>query len=167
MIVAKKSYSNYAYDNYAYDDYSYDFERQDSYSETKKSIKKQLDVKHKVKIKAQLKMITMVILMFGIGTLIVSRYAMIMNLSNQSKDIKSSIAMNQKENEQLKLELMKYYDIKQIEHDATAELNMVRPTSQNTVYISVQAKDIEGKIDGSSSQYRKAGILDKFASLFE
>lgn len=157
MIVAKKSYNS----QYVYDNYAVDYRRYEQNTDTNEKPDKTPGVSKKKKVKNKLKIISMVFLMFCIGTLIISRYAFIMNLNNQCKNIKESIAKNQKVGENLRLELLKYYDIKQIEKDATTELGMVRPKNINIVYLSFDEQDKNDKAVETAGQSNKIGLLDK------
>lgn len=161
MIVAKNSSSN----RYIYDNYAIDYEKYEHFEKPEKKTAKAPGVKKRVNIKKRLKLIVLVVSMFCMGTLIVGRYALIMSLNNQCKEIKNSITESRKENEQLNLELLKYNDIKQVEKDATTELSMVRPSHANIVYLSVEAeKEPDGF--GEDKEELKVGLIDRIAGFF-
>lgn len=163
MIVAKKSYSR---NEYAYDNYAYDFQKQNNHVEEKKKDKRERAQKHGIKLKDRLKLITLVVLMFCIGILIVGRYALIMNLSNQCVTLKNKIVVNQKESDSLKLQLMKFYDIKQIEKDATSKLSMARPKGANTVNLSIHEREKSSKAESITAHVRIEGIINRIANFF-
>jgi len=163
LIVAKNSYS-YSRSNYAYDNYAYDYEKYNSYAEEKKKDKREKKQKHSINLKSRLKLMTIVLVMFCTGMLIVGRYALIMNLNNQCMALKNKIAANQKENENLKLELMNFYDIKQIEKDATTKLSMVRPTGANTVSISIQGQDKSNEPENMIAHVGVEGLINRIVS---
>lgn len=160
MIVAKSSSSS----RYVYDNYAIDYERYERYEKPEKKATK-APVKKKPNLKHRVKMVVLVITMFCTGVLIVGRYAMIMNLNNQCKEIKNNITKNLKENERLNIELLKYYDIKQVEKDATTELNMIRPSHANIVYLTVESKK-EADIIEEDVEPLKVGLIDRIVDFF-
>lgn len=164
MIVAKKSYNalNYA----AYDNYALDYKNND-YEEQERKDGKETRVKPKTTVKKKLKLVFSVVMLLLFGMLIVARYAMIMDLNGQSISLKNKISENQKINEELKLQLMGYCDIKKIEEYASSEIKMVRPESNNIVYINIPNtnKNDEKKEQDKSTQ--KVSLIDRIISFFE
>jgi len=149
LIVAKNRYSAlnyYGHGNNAYDYRRYEEETPEEYKKIKNN-----KMLHKIRIKKRFKLISSVLLILCTGMLIVGRYSLIMNLSGQNSDIKNTLAESQKNNEILKVNLLKYYDIKQIEKTATSEIKMVRPDNNSIVRIDIsdnnesEAKETESK----------------------
>jgi Septum formation initiator. len=163
LVVAKKRYDSPSfavYGNHAYklDRYEYD------YRKNKEEVNRSLKVNHIKKVKKRLKLVAAVTTMFLTCVLIIGRYAMIMNLNNQSREVKKSIAQSQKVNEDLKLQLMKYNDITQLEKTASSSFNMVHPGSANTIHIAaVVARNDISKADG---QQKNVSILTKVLEFF-
>ncbi|KPU44043.1 cell division protein FtsL [Oxobacter pfennigii] len=171
MIVAKKTYdTNYAvFNNNALAPKRH--ERYDDYIDINKKAKEKVktDVKSKVKAKpktsakSKLRLVAFVLTMFCMGTLVVARYAMIMEMNNQVRNIKTEISEAQKENESLNLKLLQFYDIKQIEKEATSELSMVRPKIQDTIVVSLPA-EYETMAE-NNQQPKVVSMLDKIANM--
>lgn len=167
MIVAKKSYDTEKYISYG--NYAYDYKRyteNDTENEVRKAIK-QNKAKHKADVRKKLKLITSVIVMLFAGMLIVGRYAAITELNNRSLALQNSISENQKINDDLNLELLKYCDIKQIEQYATAEIKMVRPDLNNVVHIDVANTDKDEQTAKVEDTQKKVSFLDRIISFFE
>lgn len=168
MIVAKKSYNtlNYAVnDNYAYDYRKYDIEENERIKNEKlKTVKRKSAVKRKIKL------MSAAIVMFVLGTLIVGRYALIMDLNNQSINLRTEISENQKVNDDLKLQLMKYSDITRLEKYATEEIKMVRPGINNIIHVNVAGLKPQGsqaKQDKQEEPSEKLSFFGKIISFFE
>lgn len=162
MVVAKKDRSTYGPISYGSEAYDYK-----KYEEPRKKHKNLANHKNKTNRKRQLKLISMVALMLCTGMLIVGRYALIVNLNKQYLDLKNALAENEKANETLNIKLMKYYDIKEIEKNATTKLNMVRPDSSNIVYINIDNIDKKknvANVDKSSKP--EVGFIGKIAKFF-
>lgn len=96
---------------------------------------KQLLVKEKNKsAKNKLKIIRNISLTFLIGVTLIGRYSKIYNLQKQLNTINGDITMLNKDNENLKVELVKFSNIQYVEDIATKKLGMVRPTKDSIIY---------------------------------
>lgn len=164
MIVAKNSISAYnpiSYGNTAYDYEKYEYERQ--------NYKHKIHTKQRNKVnrQKQLKLIGMVVMMLCTGMLIVGRYALIVKLNRQYINMKNELAENQKANEALNIELMKYYDIKQIEKNATTELNMVRPENSNIVHIDIDSSEENSRVASADDAAKpEGGLIGRIVKFF-
>lgn len=162
MIVAKSrsNTSNYTvYGNYAYD---FDKYNEDSFNSDPKG--QTTKKPNKSALKKRLKLMSIVILLFCTGMLIVGRYAIIMNLNNMCINTKNSLIENQKISEELRLQLIKYYDIKQIEKIATSEIKMVRPNSDSVVHIVVAEGIKKNTADKLEDKPKEIGFLGRIIS---
>lgn len=164
MIVAKKTYSA---SSYVYGNHAYDYKDYETYKNEDKKTDKETSASHKSTVKRKLKLISTVIIMLLVGTLIVGRYALIMNLNSQSISLRKSISENQKLNDDLKLQLMKYCDITQIEEYASSQIQMVRPESYNIVYIDVSETYEVGETEKEKEDPQKVSFLGRIISFFE
>ncbi|WP_102400902.1 cell division protein FtsL [Haloimpatiens massiliensis] len=111
--------------------------------ERKKQQKKELELLNKTKeksLKNKFKIILGIGMVFSIGMILVLRFAYICNLRQQVIDTQNQITNIGKENENLKVELLKYDNIKYIEKIATEKLNMERPNLGNAVYCDLGTK---------------------------
>jgi cell division protein FtsL len=166
LVVAKnRSNSNISSNYMVYGNHAYELQTYDDYSTiTKDDINKNLRQRYKKKLMKQFRTILMIAVAFSMGVFIIGRYALIMNLGNESRLIKNKIAVSQKANENLKLELMSYNDIKTIEKVASSELNMVHPDSTHIVHISSLALNKTDDMD--LSETKRVSLLDKVINLF-
>lgn len=166
MVVAKKAYDyeDYpVYGNHAYLPDRWDRHEED-YKKAKKDLAKSLKESHMKKVKKRLKLITMVAGVFLMGTLIIGRYAMIMELNNQSSAIQKSITLSQKENEDLKLQLAKTGNIAAIEKTASSNLGMIQPDSSDIVHIKTPVQRVA--VSHSEGQ-KEVSFLNRILGFFE
>jgi cell division protein FtsL len=116
---------------------------------------------------AKLKAIFIVLVIFGLGLLILSRYALIMEMHSQALSMKQTLEENKKENEDLQIQLMTTNNIRDIERVAIKELGMVKPNSSNTVYISVPKEITKGnKEQVKNNNNIIANLYNKLKDLF-
>lgn len=164
MIVAKKSYNTAG--NVAYDNNAYDYKRYTD-NETREKSKDEKKAKHQLAVKRKLKLLAAVAVMVLIGTLIVGRYAIIMDLSGQSISLKNTISENKKNGDDLRIQLMKYCDIKEIEKYATAEIKMVRPDNKSIVHINIASVNDSTKEDKPVDKPQEVSLLGKIIGFFQ
>jgi len=164
LIVAKKSYDSTKYE--VYGNHAMDLDRYDESVSVKRHSKKSTAIRRNNNVKKQLKLIMMVALMLCTGTIIIGRYAMIMSLNNQCISLKNSIDANQKENDNLKLELLKYYNINDVERVAISDLSMVQPSISEVVHLNVPLKSGPGEGDKEDTASKKVGMIGKIIKFF-
>lgn len=172
MVVAKKDYEDPYYTGSSNNAYDFDFDydnrnyrdyydtKNEEYIENKKRVNKSLKEKHKKKVKGQLKLLLSIFVISSISLLILARYVMIMDLNNDINKLKKEVVNSEKMNENLKVELMKHCDIKEIEKVASSKLGMVHPSGINTVYLDVK-KDNNVNKDETVKEEKKVSFIDK------
>lgn len=107
---------------------------------SKKYINEKIELKHKVK-KQKTKAIFYVLFVFGALLVISYRNSQITEQFSEVKDLKSSLASVQKENEQLEVNIESSINLTNIEKEATEQLGMQKPTNEQKVYVSLPKKD--------------------------
>lgn len=164
MIVAKKEYLPAKFS--VYGNYALDNKRYYEEDEVNVALKRNKQEKHKKQIILRFKMVSAVILVFLNSIFIISRYAAITNLKNQSIDLSKMISVQQKENENLKIQLMKFNDIMRIEKVATTELKMVQPGKSDNLRVSINVdnEQKEEAVDGSKSD--KGDLVNRLKDIF-
>ncbi len=78
-----------------------------------------------------------IFLAFTIGLILVGRYCAIYNMQKQLNTTKSNITEMNKQNDNLKVELVKYNNLQYIEEVATTKLGMVAPNRNDAVYCNI------------------------------
>lgn len=166
MVVAKNQKSKkYVADDYiTYGNYALDTKEYDGYKKAKSSADKNRRERHLRQVKKQTRMMALVCIMFVLGVLIIGRYALIMNLNNQSRVLQNSVERIQSENSALNVELLKSSDIKNIESVAANDLHMVHPDGTNTVHIYVASS---GENRRQSGKTQKVGIIERVMKLLD
>lgn len=111
-------------------------------SEEKKQnnkFKKQTEIKKRNKrVKNKLKIIRNISLTFLIGVILIGRYSKIYNLQKQLNTMNYDMNVLNKDNENLKVELVKFSNIQYIEEVATKKLQMIKPTKESIIYCDMK-----------------------------
>lgn len=109
----------------------------------KKKVKK---VKQNRHIKAKLKFIKVVAILFAASVFTLSRFALIMKMNANVRELKKEVSIVKKENENLVVDLAKVKNIKNIETLAVTKYNMVNPKAEEVNFVDVkQIASIEKK----------------------
>nr|WP_243122766.1 cell division protein FtsL [Haloimpatiens lingqiaonensis] len=118
-------------------------EERDYQQERRKQQQKEIELINKRKeklVKNKLKIMLSIGIGFSMGIILVMRFAYICNLRQESITMQNQIATIGKENENLKVELLKYDNIKYIEEIAVKKLNMERPNLGQAIYCDLDTK---------------------------
>ena len=83
-----------------------------------------------------------IMIAFIVGITLVGRYCIIYNLQSKLNTTKQNIAVHNKENENLKVELVKYNNIQYIEDVAVNKLGMVTPDRNHAIYANISKNSI-------------------------
>lgn len=131
----------------------------------KRELKKK-NVEARVKKKA--KILMNVGLTFVIGTILIGRFSLIYNEQKELNAINGQINNVSKENENLKVELVKYNNLKFIEENATNKLKMVVPDKSDAVYVSLDKENFNKQGETSSSakgESKSKSVMDMIKSI--
>lgn len=132
MVKNKKNSKPYVYGNTAYDIHP------EKKQEVKNKPRKKKKIKQNKDLKIKLKVISTIGLVFLLSFLTISRFTVIMSMSADIRDIKSEIKKVQKENENIKVDLARMDNIRNIEHVAMNQYGMVVPQRDEVIYIDVK-----------------------------
>ncbi len=83
-----------------------------------------------------------IMIAFIVGITLVGRYCIIYNLQSELNTTKQNIVALNKENENLKVELVKYNNIQYIEEAAINKLGMVTPDRNDAIYADISKETI-------------------------
>ena len=103
--------------------------------------KKQAKVQTKKQIKAQIKMVMYIGLIFASFVVISYRNSLINESFNENEKLKSNLAAIQKENEQLKVNLENSLNLSNIEKLAEKKLGMHKLDNSQKVYVGLDKED--------------------------
>lgn len=116
------------------------FERE----EERKRKLKQNKQKNK-RLKSKVKVMRNIVLTFITGLALVGRYCIIYDMQRQLNSVQSNISVINKDNENLKVELIKYNNLQLIEDTATNKLKMVKPDKSGAVYTNLSKEVIQSR----------------------
>lgn len=83
-----------------------------------------------------------IVIAFAIGLILIGRYSNIYNMQKQLNTTKSNITELNKQNDNLKVELVKYNNLQYIEEVAVNKLKMVPPIKDNAVYCNTDKERV-------------------------
>ncbi|MCY6354032.1 hypothetical protein [Clostridium sp. ZS2-4] len=109
--------------------------------ETSKREHKKINKQKRVKKKAIV--LKNVLLAFTVGVILVYRYSLIYDMEKNIIDTKKEISAINAENENLRIGLLKFNNIKEIEKISVGQLNMIPKSKTNVVYIDLQKNNFK------------------------
>lgn len=104
--------------------------------------KKQVKKNNSKKVKSKFIIIRNIVMAFIIGIVLVGRYCAIYNMQKQLNTTKTNITELNKQNDNLKVELVKYNNIQYIEETAVSKLKMVAPDKNKAVFCNISQDKI-------------------------
>nr|WP_070109219.1 cell division protein FtsL [Clostridium acetireducens] len=107
--------------------------------------------KEKVYIKNKIKTIKNILLIFTVGIVLVSRYCIIYGMQKGLNNTKNEIECLNKENENLRVELVKYNNIQFVEENAVEKLKMVSPKRENAIYCDLDKNNFKKNLNKENS----------------
>lgn len=108
------------------------------YRDFEKSKRQHLKINKEKSIKKKIKVLTNIILGFTIGITLIYRYSLIYNIEKDITQVNREISKVDSQNENLKIGLLKYNNIGEIEKKSTKELNMIPQSISNVIYIDLK-----------------------------
>lgn len=139
-------------------------DNKDYKEKNKKNLKRNRNTKKRINSKA--KIIGNTILAFIIGLVLIGRYCVIYNMQMELNLTKHNINEINKENENLKVELVKYNNLQYIEETATSKLQMLPPDKGAAVYtnldkenIKITEKKVQDKVEKQNIWSRLTKVL--------
>jgi len=115
-------------------------------NDEKEQKQKSRKIKNKQKnrrLRNKIKIIRNIALTFIVGLILVGRYSIIYNMQKELNSVKSNINTINKENENLKVELVKFNNIQFIEETAMTKLHMIRPDKSLAIYTNLSKETIQ------------------------
>lgn len=115
------------------------------------------------RLKGKIKIIRNITLAFTVGVILIGRYCVIYNMQQQLNSIGNNINEINRDNENLKVELVKYNNIQYIEDAAVSKLHMIPPDKGTAVQADLDKEVIKASDKKSDNQTYKSiwGKLSK------
>ncbi|MFL0195515.1 hypothetical protein ACJDU8_08040 [Clostridium sp. WILCCON 0269] len=122
------------------------------------------DKKRNIKVKKKLQVIRNIGLAFTVGLILVYRYSIIYDMQTELNSVEVNISEVNRQNENLKVDLVKYNNLQYIENSAINKLHMVVPNQANAAYVNLDKQTIKTQEDIDEIKTQK-GILNKLKQL--
>jgi len=97
------------------------------------------------RVNRKVKVLRNIVVTFIVGLTLVGRYCIIYDMQREFNSVESSINVINKENENLKVDLVKYNNLQLIEETATNKLKMVKPDKSGAVYTNLSKEVIQSR----------------------
>jgi cell division protein FtsL len=110
------------------------------------------------------KIIGSIVLAFAVGVMLIGRYAAVYNLQKELTSVKNSIHNFSMENENLKVQLIKSSNMKQIEDTAKTKLNMTYPDKNSIIYTEA-TKDYFAKDTNEKKKNMQEDFIAKIKNM--
>ncbi len=116
------------------------------------------------RVKNKFKIIRNIVFSFIIGVTLVGRYCIIYNMQKELNSIKFNTNEMNNENENLKVELVKYNNIQYIEEFAVNKLHMFSPDKGSAIYTDLNKENIKS-IDKKNEKQAPKKIWEKLTKI--
>ena len=127
--------------------------------------KRKLKRKTQKRIKNKVKIIKNIVLAFIVGLALVGRYCIIYNMQMELNSTKRSINEINRENENLKVELVKYNNLQYIDDIAINKLQMLPPDKGAAVYVDLYKENIKITDKKNQDKVEKQNIWNKLTKI--
>ncbi|MFX0548897.1 hypothetical protein ACOAKC_06120 [Hathewaya histolytica] len=119
--------------------------KKEIYEELEKSRKENLKTSRKEKNKRKLSALKSVGVLFIVGMVIVVRYSVIYANQKQIANMKKEISTVKYKNDDIKVHLLKFKDIKSVDSAARGKFKMVEPSINDTYYYDLSKDNFINK----------------------
>lgn len=110
--------------------------------------------------------LTMVVIIFSLGFVTISGNSKVYNMQSKVSNLSTQINQTQEENEALKVKLLKFSSLKNIQEKAGTKLYMFIPNKEETIKIDFSQDYFKDLEQGSSENSTKeAGLFSKLMDL--
>lgn len=125
------------------------------YKKLKEAKKRNKAIHREKNIKKKASVLLNIVGMFIFGTLLVWRYSMIYGMQQNLNQIKSNIQEVSRDNESLKIELIKFNSMGYIEDYAENTLKMVKPAKDTAVSINLDKQNFTIDVKENEKSVKK------------
>jgi cell division protein FtsL len=139
------------------------YEEKDWEKEELKRRAKNKKLKQK-RLKGKIKIIRNITLAFAVGVTLVGRYCIIYNMQRQLNSVNTNINELNKDNESLKVDLVRYSNIQYIEDTAINNLHMLPPDKGAAVHKDLD-KEIIKTADKKSEEQMSKNLWNKVTKM--
>ena len=110
--------------------------------------------------------LTVAVVIFSLGLITITGDIKVYNMQNGVSNLNSQIAQTQEENEALKVKLLKFASLKNIQQNAETKLSMYIPNKEETVRIDFSQNYFEDvKSNSSNNSTKQSNLFSKLTEL--
>lgn len=117
--------------------------REKKYKELETSKREHKKINKQKVVKKKAKVLKNVLLAFIVGVTVVYRYSLIYDMERSIIDIKKEISVVNADNENLRIGLLEFNNIEEIEKISVQQLNMIPKSKTNVMYIDLEKNNFK------------------------
>lgn len=136
--------------------------RERKYKELEASKREHKKINKQKLVNKKAKVLKNVLLAFIVGITLVYRYSLIYDMEKNITEIKKEIAVVNADNENLRIELLKFNNIEEIEKISVQQLNMIPKSKTNVVYIDLEKNNFE---KAEENMKKNGGFIEKIKKI--
>lgn len=129
----------------------------------KKDLRRKKFLRQK-RIKDKIKIIRNIVSAFVIGIILVGKYCVIYNMQQELNSVNTNINELNRENENIKVDLVKYNNVQYIESIAINKLHMISPDKGSAIYTDLEKENIKSP-DKKMEKQESKHLWNKLAKI--
>lgn len=129
----------------------------------KRERKQKLINERNIKVKKKTRTLKNIGIVFVLGVTLIGRYCAIYNMQKNLSEVKTQISTLNKENENLRVELVKFNNMVYIEDIAVNKLHMVRPEKSLAIHLNLSKDNFEDTL--SENDIKHESLLQKIKNI--
>jgi cell division protein FtsL len=130
-----------------------------------KARKQNVEKKRNKRIEYKFNVIRNIGIIFIIGITLIYRYSVIYNMQKNINMINDEISTVNKQNEDLRIQLIKVSSIQEVEKVATEKLHMISPDKNHVIYSDLSKNNFIGEATKNTNIVEKENIFNKLISM--
>lgn len=140
-------------------------QKREELEKLEKARKKNRENKIKKRIKYKFNVILNTSIIFIIGITLIYRYSVIYDMQKKINIINTEISTINKQNENLKIQLIKVSSIQEIEKVALEKLHMISPDKNHVIYSDLSKKNFIEEATKNNNLVEKESVVNKLLNL--
>lgn len=132
---------------------------------SKQQLKKNFNEEKRRKVRKKMAILRNIALLFVIAILLLGRYSAIYSMQRNLADINNQINDVNVDNDNLKVELVKFDNIDYVKDIAEKRLHMVEPTKNSVIYSDLSKDNFEAKHADDKNNVKGQKFLDKVVNI--
>jgi len=140
-------------------------QKREQLEELERARRQNIEKKRNRRIQYKFNVIQSVGIIFIIGITLIYRYSVIYNMQKNINMVNTEISQVSKQNEDLKIQLIKVSSIQQVEQVATEKLHMITPDKNHVIYSDLSKNNFAQEATKDNNIVVKENIFNKLINM--